>query len=86
MANIIDVAKEADVSVATVSYVISKKKFVSQELSQKVWAAIEKLGYQKNALASGLRTKQTNEIGIILQNLRNIWFSNVLSGIEHKAR
>ncbi len=86
MANIIDVAKEAGVSVATVSYVLSKKKYVSDELTERVWAAVEKLGYKTNYLARGLRNKQTNEIGVVLQNIKNIFFVQLLSGLEEKIQ
>ena len=86
MASIIDVAKEANVSVATVSYVLSKKKYVSEELSERVWTAVGKLGYQTNPMASSLRNKQTKEIGVVLQNIKNVFFVQLLSGLEAKLQ
>ena len=86
MASISDVAKEAKVSVATVSYVLSKKKYVSEELTERVWMAVEKLGYKPNRLASGLRNRETKEIGVVLQNIKNIFFVQLLSGLETKLQ
>ena len=57
MASIRDVAKEAGVSVSTVSHVINKTRFVSDDTQSKVFAAMEKLNYTPNRLASSLRRK-----------------------------
>ena len=53
-----DVAKLADVSVATVSAVINKNKYVSQELEQRVHQAVEQLGYRPNLVARSLNLYQ----------------------------
>ncbi|MDO8685592.1 MAG: LacI family DNA-binding transcriptional regulator [Clostridiales bacterium] len=86
MAGIKDVAKEAGVSVATVSYVINKNKYVSPELTRKVIDSIEKLSYYTNPVARSLRNRKTGIIGVVLQNIRNIFFPQLLAGLEEYTR
>jgi len=86
MASIIDVAKDAGVSVATVSYVFSQKKYVSPELTKRVFDSAKRLNYNVNPLASGLRNRATKEIGVVLHNIRRIFFCQVLSGLEDTFR
>jgi len=61
-----DIAKQAGVSVATVSYVINKSRFVSPELTGRVLEAIEAMGYSPNDIARSLRQKSTKMIGLIV--------------------
>ena len=82
MATIRDVAKEANVSVATVSYVLNKNKNVSQELTDNVLKAVDKLDYKYNAIASSLRNNRTKTVGVVLQNIRNVFFVHLLAGLE----
>jgi len=82
MPNIKDVAKEAEVSIATVSNAISGTKRVSAKLRQRVFAAIDKLGYEVNTVASSLKSKKTNTIGIIIPNINRIFFPQVMRGIQ----
>ena len=63
MANIYDVARSADVSVATVSAVVNGSAYVSPRLKARVEAAIRSLGYQPNHLARGLATDQSRTLG-----------------------
>ena len=70
-----DIAKEAGVSTATVSYVINKKKFVSDELKEKVNKVILKYNYHRNIIASSLRGKTTKMVGVILPDSSNPVFS-----------
>lgn len=86
MASIKDVAKDAGVSVATVSYVCNKTKYVSPELTARVNASINRLGYRVNPVARNLRKRQSNVIGVVLQNIRNIFFPQLLAGMEEYAR
>jgi DNA-binding LacI/PurR family transcriptional regulator len=86
MASIRDVAKEANVSMATVSYVLNKNKYVSDELTRRVWEAVRQLNYTTNRLASSLRNKKTYEIGVVLQNIGNIFFAQLLSGLEGRLQ
>ena len=86
MANIKDVALDAGVSVATVSYVCTKNKFVSEELTNRVNASILKLGYQGNRVARQLRKKKSDTIGIVVQNLKNVFFPQIFNGLEEYTR
>ena len=86
MASIKEVAKEAGVSVATVSYVLNKNKYVSPELTKRVLQSVQKLNYNANPIARSLRNKKTKTIGVILQNIINIFFPQVLAGLEEYAK
>ncbi|MFN8530853.1 MAG: LacI family DNA-binding transcriptional regulator [Anaerolineae bacterium] len=64
MPTIKDVAKEAGVSIATVSYVLNNKdEAVSEETRREVWRAVEKIGYMPNVTARNLRSSQSRLIG-----------------------
>jgi LacI family transcriptional regulator len=66
-----DVARLAGVSQTTVSFVLNKTPNVSipEETRERVWAAVEKLGYRPNALAQGLRMQRSNIIGFITDEI-----------------
>lgn len=82
MADIKDVAKEAGVSIATVSNAINGTKRVSENLRRKVFLAIDKLDYEPNTVASSLKNKKTNTIGIIIPSISRIFFPQVIKGIQ----
>jgi len=63
MPTIKDVAKEANVSVATVSYVLNNSGSVGEETSERVLQAVQKLGYRPSILAQGLRARESRMIG-----------------------
>ena len=63
---IYDVAKEADVSLATVSRVINGSEVVREDTRIKVQEAIEKLGYKPNAIAHGHALQKTTTIAIVM--------------------
>ncbi len=86
MANITDVAKEAGVSISTVSNVINGTKYVGDELTERVNRAIEKLGYKSNELAASMKRRLTNNIGVVLPNIGMVFFPDVLKGIEAAAK
>ncbi|MES0341676.1 MAG: LacI family DNA-binding transcriptional regulator, partial [Candidatus Humimicrobiaceae bacterium] len=81
-----DVAKEAGVSISTVSSVINKNKFVSEEREKRVLDAIKKLKYKPNIIARGLRTKSTRAVGVILPDIAQPFFAQVIRGMEEAAR
>lgn len=85
MATLRDVAKEANVSLATASCVINRSKRVSPELTARVQAAIAKLGYRPNSLARGLRTNQTMTLGLITSDIANFYYADVARGVEDRA-
>ena len=74
MATVADVAKAAGVSKSTVSCVLSGKKFVSEGLKQRVYAACEKLNYSPSSLAVALATKKTNIVGLFLEDSEDRYF------------
>ncbi|RFU60053.1 LacI family DNA-binding transcriptional regulator [Bacillus sp. V59.32b] len=85
MVRIIDVAKKANVSTATVSRVISNSGTVKRETTEKVLEAIELLKYQPNMLARQLRRSETKTILVVIPDITNTFFSKVLRGIEAVA-
>jgi DNA-binding LacI/PurR family transcriptional regulator len=78
-----DVAKRAGVSKTTVSRIINGNfKQTTEETKQKVLDVIRDLDYRPNALAQGLKSMRTNVIAIVLSNLKNPFWTNVLEGVE----
>jgi len=77
-----DIARQADVSVATVSYVVNKSRWVSPELTERVLKAIDQLGYSPNAVARSLRQKHTKMIGLIVPDSSNPFFAEIAKGVE----
>lgn len=82
MVTIKDVARDAGVSVGTVSNVLNGGK-VSEERRQLVEASIKKLGYQVNTLAKGMRMQKTNYVVVILPNIINPFFAVLLEHLEN---
>lgn len=78
-----DVAKKADVSIATVSRVINNAENVNPEMRQKVLDVISELNYKPNRIARGLKNKTTNTIGVIVSNIANPFFMNIAKEIEN---
>lgn len=85
MASIKDVAKEAGVSVATVSRVINKKGVCAPSTVEQVMNAVEKLGYKPNLFGKALRRSQTNIIMVMLSSLANTFCSRVIHAIDKIA-
>lgn len=77
-----NVAKAAKVSVATVSHVINKTRFVSDSTRQRVLKAMAKLHYQPDGIAQSLRSKRTNTVGLIISDIANPFYPEVVKGIE----
>jgi LacI family transcriptional regulator len=77
-----DVAETAGVSITTVSHVINKTRFVSEDLVQRVNEAIRELNYQPSGLARSLRTRASGTIGIVIPDNTNPFFAEVVRGIE----
>lgn len=81
-----DVAKEANVSISTVSRVINDSKPVSSEVKHRVLTAIDKLGYRPNELARSLVTRKSNLIGVIVTDLGRSYIVDVIRGIEEVGK
>lgn len=77
-----DVAKLADVSIATVSRVLNKKGKYSKETEEKVLKVVEEIGYQVNHNAKTLRTKVSHTIGILVPDISNYFFATLVQEIE----
>lgn len=77
-----DVAREAGVSIATVSRVLNQNYFVSPELEKKVMDAIEKLNYYPNSVARSLKNESTQTIGLIVSDISNSFFTIVNRSVE----
>lgn len=82
---IYDVAREANVSMATVSRVVNGNPNVKPATRKKVLATIEELGYRPNAVARGLASKKTTTVGTIIPDISSIFFAELARGIEDIA-
>jgi LacI family transcriptional regulator len=81
-----DVAKLAGVSVATVSATISGRDYVSPELQERVRAAITKLNYRPNVVASNLKKGRTSLIGLIVPDITNPFYTDLIAEFQSCAR
>ncbi|HCX65528.1 MAG TPA: LacI family transcriptional regulator [Eubacteriaceae bacterium] len=77
-----DVAKEANVSVATVSRVLNNIPLVNDETKKRVLDAIEKTGYKPNAIARSLKMQKTNTFGIMIPDISKSYYTQVVRGVE----
>ena len=77
-----DIAREAGVSTATVSYVINSTKPVMPEKRQRVLDVIAKTNYQPNRVAKSLRTKKTNIIGVLAEDVLAFPTVRIMNGIS----
>lgn len=82
---IYDVAREASVSMATVSRVVNGNPNVKPTTRKRVLEAIDRLGYRPNAVARGLASKKTTTVGVIIPDISSIFFSELARGIEDIA-
>lgn len=80
-----DIAKIAKVSSTTVSHVINKTRFVSPETRDKVLEAMQELNYKPNLLARGLATGVTHTIGLVISDIKNPFYPEIIQGVEELA-
>ncbi|WP_160724883.1 LacI family DNA-binding transcriptional regulator [Bacillus sp. USDA818B3_A] len=85
MAKMSDVARLANVSTATVSRVLRNPETVKEHTRKRVHAVIEQLNYQPNILARHLRRNETNTILVLVPNILNTVFTEIIAGIESEA-
>lgn len=82
MATIRDVAKQAGVSVATVSNYLNASKPVSRAAAERIQAAVKALQYTPSAAAKSLRGQKNHEVGVILPNLDDPYYVQIFQGLE----
>jgi LacI family repressor for deo operon, udp, cdd, tsx, nupC, and nupG len=86
LANMVDVAKRADVSVATVSRVLNNQPSVAPELAERVMAAVRELKYEPNFTARNLRRNESRTLVILTPNITNPYYANIIAGIAQGAQ
>lgn len=80
--NIYDIAKEAGVSITTVSRVLNNKENISKKTKEKVESILKKYNYTPNAIARGLVAKSMNSIGVITTDITDVHHANTAYIIE----
>ena len=80
-----DIAKEAKVSHATVSRVLNSSGYVKDETRKRVLEVIKDLNYTPSAIARSLSTSKTNTIGVIIPDINNLFFGEIVKGITEVA-
>lgn len=85
MNKIKDIARLANTSVATVSRVINGDQNVSEALKKRVYDVIEETGYVPNFVGRNLRTSKSYKLLVILPDIANQFYSEILKGIEEQA-
>ncbi|WP_413756679.1 LacI family DNA-binding transcriptional regulator [Streptomyces sp. MMBL 11-3] len=85
MATMADVARQAGVSVATVSHVLNGTRPVLPHTRQAVLDAVDALAYTPNTLARSLVTARTRSIGLAVSAISNPYFTEILQGVEAGA-
>jgi DNA-binding LacI/PurR family transcriptional regulator len=81
MITIHDVARRAGVSISTVSNVINKNKYVSEDLARRVNAAVEELEYIANPIAQKMKFKHTKTIGVIMSDICGLFFPYIIKSM-----
>ena len=81
----VDVAREAEVSLKTVSRVVNGEAGVRPETARKVHRVIERLGFQRNDSASQLRRGTSASIGLVVEDLSNPFYSQLAAAVEREA-
>jgi len=85
MVNYNDIAKLAKVSSTTVSHVINETRLVLPETKKRVLDAMRKLNYQPNLLARGLATGKTHTVGLVISDIKNPFYPELVQGVEELA-
>ena len=81
-----EVAKDAGVSVSTVSHVVNETRFVNDDTRARVESSIARLGYAPNRLAQSLRRSSPGSIGLIVSDVGNPYYTDVIRGVEDECR
>lgn len=86
MVSIKDIAKEANISVTTVSRVLNKPSLVNVETKNKILKVIEKFDYTPSIIARLMRGQKTKTIGVIIPDFMNLYYSEWISHVEVEAK
>lgn len=88
MTTIIDVAKKAGVSKTSVSRYLNGQNqgHMSEDTKNRIKKAIEELDYQPNSIAKSLKQKSTNVIGLVVNDMSNLFFLEIIRGIETELK
>lgn len=86
MSTIKDVAALAGVSFTTVSHVLNNTRPVSAEARARVLAAVDEIGYLPSAVARSLRKSETKIVGVLVPNVQNPFFAELVCGVEECCR
>jgi len=84
--SIVDVAKKAGLSPTTVSRVINKNGYYSEETLRKVEEAIQELGYRPNWIARSLKGKPSRLVGLIIPDISNVFYTSVAHDVSESLR
>ncbi|MCY6482913.1 LacI family DNA-binding transcriptional regulator [Clostridium aestuarii] len=79
-----DIAKELNISIATVSKALNDSYDISDKTKDKVRKTAKKMNYKPNAIAQGLVTNKTNTIGLIIPDITNPFYPEIARGVEEK--
>lgn len=85
MATLKDVAREAGLTVGTVSRVLNNRGYISENAREKVDEAMRKLNYRPNEVARSLSKSSSNTIGVIVPHIRHPYFTEMISNLENQA-
>lgn len=80
-----DIAKRAKVSAATVSRVLNNSGYVKEDTKVRILAAIKEMNYTPSAIARSLSKSETNTIGVIVPDITNTYFGEIIKGISDIA-
>lgn len=80
-----DIARKANVSSATVSRVLNNSGYVKEDTKKRIQAIIKELDYTPNAIARSLSKNETNTIGVIVPDITNAYFGEIIKGISENA-
>ena len=86
MPNIYEIAKIANVSHMTVSRVFNHPELVKNKTRDKIIKIANELNYEPNLVAKSMRTKKTNYIGLMLPDIINPFFPEIVKGVDDYAR
>ncbi|MBE7725677.1 MAG: LacI family transcriptional regulator [Enterocloster citroniae] len=85
MATIKDVAREAGLTVGTVSRVLNNRGYISEATRENVYRVMKELNYQPNEVARSLSKSKTNTIGVIVPHIVHPYFAKLISNLEKAA-